>query len=194
MRFVDDKLTIIVLTNQQKMFPALAEGVADIIAPASALLLHCKGPPGDGYRSPACGARCVRRNSVSHCPVANADISGRESDPTVIACSLPGASALSSHPYGVRPSRGRERSRCRSYRVLALAVGQTLLGYSVGVPTGDDSAHARYASVVRIDGEADNPRTCVAGSGCYIYPFVLAHGLPVASVPRSNSEASCAAL
>jgi CubicO group peptidase (beta-lactamase class C family) len=34
MRFVDDKLTIIVLTNQQKMFPGLAEGVADIIAPA----------------------------------------------------------------------------------------------------------------------------------------------------------------
>lgn len=32
-RFVDDKLTIIVLTNQQKLFPALAEGVADIIAP-----------------------------------------------------------------------------------------------------------------------------------------------------------------
>ena len=32
-RFIDDKLTIIVLTNQQKLFPALAEGVADIIAP-----------------------------------------------------------------------------------------------------------------------------------------------------------------
>jgi CubicO group peptidase (beta-lactamase class C family) len=36
-RFVDDKLTIIVLTNQQKLFPALAEGVADIIAPAPVL-------------------------------------------------------------------------------------------------------------------------------------------------------------
>lgn len=35
MRFVDDKLTIVVLTNQQKMFPGLAEGVADIIAPAA---------------------------------------------------------------------------------------------------------------------------------------------------------------
>ena len=33
-RFVDDKLTIIILTNQQKLFPALAEAVADIIAPA----------------------------------------------------------------------------------------------------------------------------------------------------------------
>jgi CubicO group peptidase (beta-lactamase class C family) len=31
-RFVDDKFTIIVLTNQQKLFPALAEGVADIVA------------------------------------------------------------------------------------------------------------------------------------------------------------------
>ena len=34
MRFVDDKLTIVVLTNQQKLFPGLAEGVADILAPA----------------------------------------------------------------------------------------------------------------------------------------------------------------
>jgi CubicO group peptidase (beta-lactamase class C family) len=35
-RFVDHKFTIIVLTNQQKLFPALAEGVADIIAPGPA--------------------------------------------------------------------------------------------------------------------------------------------------------------
>jgi hypothetical protein len=33
-RFVDDKFTIIVLTNQQKLFPALAEGVADIVEPS----------------------------------------------------------------------------------------------------------------------------------------------------------------
>jgi CubicO group peptidase (beta-lactamase class C family) len=33
-RFIDDKLTIVVLTNQQKLFPVLAEGVADVIAPA----------------------------------------------------------------------------------------------------------------------------------------------------------------
>ena len=32
-RFIDVKLTIIVLTNQQKLFPGLAEGVADIILP-----------------------------------------------------------------------------------------------------------------------------------------------------------------
>jgi CubicO group peptidase (beta-lactamase class C family) len=33
LRFVDDKLTILVLTNQQKMYPFLAQGVADILVP-----------------------------------------------------------------------------------------------------------------------------------------------------------------
>jgi CubicO group peptidase (beta-lactamase class C family) len=34
LRFVDDKLTIVVLANQQRMYPYLAQGVADRIVPA----------------------------------------------------------------------------------------------------------------------------------------------------------------
>ena len=34
LRFPDEKLTIIVLTNQQRLFPRLAEGVADLFIPA----------------------------------------------------------------------------------------------------------------------------------------------------------------
>ncbi|HLE62325.1 MAG TPA: hypothetical protein VI750_04255 [Pyrinomonadaceae bacterium] len=37
LRFPDDELTIIVLTNQQRLFPRLAEGVADLFIPAPPL-------------------------------------------------------------------------------------------------------------------------------------------------------------
>jgi hypothetical protein len=37
LRFPDDELTIVVLTNQQRLFPRLAEGVADFFIPAPSL-------------------------------------------------------------------------------------------------------------------------------------------------------------
>jgi CubicO group peptidase (beta-lactamase class C family) len=47
LRFPDDKLTVIVLANQQKMYPYLAQGVADFLVPASTQPGPAAAPDGD---------------------------------------------------------------------------------------------------------------------------------------------------